>query len=151
VLAEGTVWKELRHFSVTTLRNLGFARPINEELEHLFEQLSIYSETKKPFDPHMLLMFVSGNIITSILFGVRYGYDDKEFSKLLADMSKKLSNSFGLFSFLALIRATRTLYSILPSVIIIFCMPSFDFFPLSPKRFFAFCNEIHACTVSSYS
>ncbi|XP_067324801.1 cytochrome P450 2C18-like [Anolis sagrei] len=85
--SNGKTWKQMQRFSLSTLRNFGMGKKsieerIQEEAQYLLEQLH---DTKgQPFDPHYLMTYATSNVISSILFGKRYGYDDKRFQALIA-------------------------------------------------------------------
>ncbi|XP_075116988.1 cytochrome P450 2G1-like [Leptodactylus fuscus] len=79
-------WKELRHFSLMTLREFGFGKRstedrILEETKHLVASLR---NTKGSFfDPQQSFGKAFYNIIFSLLFGHRYDYKDREINTIL--------------------------------------------------------------------
>ncbi|XP_073497653.1 cytochrome P450 2C20-like [Phyllobates terribilis] len=102
VFTNGDTWKQLRRFSLTTLRNFGMGKRsieecIQEEARHLMEQLEKTGGT--PFDPtHMLTLAVS-NVICSIVFGERFDYEDVKFKTLISLLKEVLllmSSSWGM-------------------------------------------------------
>nr|XP_033811823.1 cytochrome P450 2G1-like [Geotrypetes seraphini] len=99
VFSSGETWKQLRRFSLWTLRDFGFGKRsiedrIQEEAKYLVEELRKTKEM--PFDPTFFFSKVTSNIICSIVFGNRFDYDDKEFLTLLQMMNNsfQLSSSF---------------------------------------------------------
>ncbi|XP_065276807.1 cytochrome P450 2A13-like isoform X1 [Emys orbicularis] len=78
--------KQLRRFSITTLRNFGVGKRSIEEriLEEAHFLLEALRGTKGlPFDPTYFLSRTVSNIISSVVFGDRFDYEDKEFISLL--------------------------------------------------------------------
>ncbi|XP_053257742.1 cytochrome P450 2A13-like [Podarcis raffonei] len=89
--------KQLRRFSIMTLRNFGMGKRSVEEriLEETHFLLESLRETKSaPFDPTYVLSRSVSNVISSIAFGNRFEYEDKEFLFLL-------STSLEIFQFTA--------------------------------------------------
>ncbi|XP_066494482.1 cytochrome P450 2A6-like [Tiliqua scincoides] len=81
--------KQLRRFSITTLRNFGMGKVsieerILEEAHFLLEALG--STNGAPFDPTYFLSRSVSNVISSIIFGNRFDYNDREFLSLLTMM-----------------------------------------------------------------
>ncbi|KAF0876403.1 CP2A6 protein, partial [Crocuta crocuta] len=81
--------KQLRRFSITTLRDFGVGKRgieerIQEEAGFLIETLR---GTQGAFiDPTFFLSRTVSNVISSIVFGDRFDYEDKEFLSLLRMM-----------------------------------------------------------------
>ncbi|KAM5237227.1 cytochrome P450 2A13 [Ctenodactylus gundi] len=103
--------KHLRRFSITTLRDFGFGKRgieerIQEEAGFLTEA---FRETRGAFiDPTYYLSRTVSNVISSIVFGDRFDYEDKEFLSLLRMM-------LGSFQFTA--TSTGQLYEMFSSVL----------------------------------
>nr|XP_033810522.1 cytochrome P450 2F2-like [Geotrypetes seraphini] len=92
ITTNGERWKQLRRFALTTMRNFGMGkRSIEERIQE--EAQFLVKEMKKTkgsfFDPTFYLSRSTSNVISSIVFGNRFEYEDKEFLTLL-----KLLNQF---------------------------------------------------------
>ncbi|XP_069508838.1 cytochrome P450 2D15-like [Ambystoma mexicanum] len=82
----GQAWKDIRRFSLSTLRNFGLGKKsleerVSQEASCLCSAFT--SEEGHPFDPHFLINNAVSNVICSIIFGDRFEYTDKKFQKLL--------------------------------------------------------------------
>ncbi|XP_056652201.1 cytochrome P450 2F2-like [Monodelphis domestica] len=87
VYGKGERWKQLRRFAIATLKNFGMGKRsleerIREEAQHLCEE---FQKTEgAPFDPTFFLSCAGSNIISSLVFGDRFAYDDPKFLELMA-------------------------------------------------------------------
>ncbi|XP_035867846.1 cytochrome P450 2A13 isoform X2 [Phyllostomus discolor] len=102
--------KQLRRFSITTLRDFGVGKRgieerIQEEAGFLLEALR--ATRGALIDPTFFLSRTVSNVISSIVFGDRFDYEDKEFLSLLRMM-------LGSFQFTA--TSTGLLYEMFHSV-----------------------------------
>ncbi|XP_076419136.1 cytochrome P450 2C11 [Peromyscus maniculatus bairdii] len=97
VFSNGIKWKEIRRFSIMTLRNFGMGKRsiedrVQEEARCLVEELR---KTKgSPFDPTFVLGCAPCNVICSIIFQNRFDYKDQEFLNLM----EKFNENFRLLS-----------------------------------------------------
>ncbi|KAM4641738.1 cytochrome P450 2F2-like [Discoglossus pictus] len=84
--SNGEKWRQLRHFTLTTLRDFGMGKrrieeQIKEEAQYLVNVLK-----EKNGSPIDLTLYVSrsvSNVICSVIFGSRFDYSDKDFQKLV--------------------------------------------------------------------
>ncbi|XP_062987236.1 cytochrome P450 2C29-like [Elgaria multicarinata webbii] len=94
VFSNGERWKQLRRFTLTTLRNFGMGRRsieerIQDETQYLMEKFR--DMQGKPFDPTFLLSCAVSNVICAIIFRNRYNYDDQKFLALMAHLNDNFS------------------------------------------------------------
>ncbi|XP_004696623.1 cytochrome P450 2K6-like [Echinops telfairi] len=84
--SHGENWKNMRRFSLTTLRNFGMGKrvieeKIIEECQHLIQNFK--SQKGKPFEIKTVLNASVANVIVSVLLGKRFDYQDTQFLRLL--------------------------------------------------------------------
>ncbi|XP_007537967.3 cytochrome P450 2F5-like [Erinaceus europaeus] len=86
VFSNGPRWHTLRNFALGALKEFGLGTKTIEErvLEEATCLLGEFQATLgAPFDPRRLLDNAVSNVICSVVFGNRYGYEDPEFLRLL--------------------------------------------------------------------
>uniref|UniRef100_A0A803K0V6 Uncharacterized XB5769266 n=1 Tax=Xenopus tropicalis TaxID=8364 RepID=A0A803K0V6_XENTR len=91
-------WKDLRRFTLSTLRDFGMGKKsleekVREEAGYLCD--AFQSEQGQLFDPHYKLNTAVANIMNSIVFGDRFDYDDYKFQKLLNLNQEMFEVEFG--------------------------------------------------------
>ncbi|XP_038851035.1 cytochrome P450 2F3-like isoform X2 [Salvelinus namaycush] len=92
-ISNGERWRQLRRFTLTTLRDFGMGRKrmeewVQEESQQLIDSLDATKAV--PFNPHPFLSRTVSNVICSLVFGQRFGYDDDNFLHLLNILSAVL-------------------------------------------------------------
>ncbi|KAM3874748.1 cytochrome P450 2Y3 [Diretmus argenteus] len=85
-ISNGERWRQLRRFTLMTLRDFGMGRKgmeewIQEESKHLVERIDGTKAT--PFDPTFFLSCTVSNVICCLVFGQRFSYNDEHFLHLL--------------------------------------------------------------------
>ncbi|CAN2391632.1 Cytochrome P450 [Pristimantis euphronides] len=79
IFSNGEVWKAMRRFTLSTLRDFGMGKKsvearIQDELVPLIE--SFKSHNGEPFNTHILTNSAVSNVICSIIFGNRFEYNE---------------------------------------------------------------------------
>ncbi|XP_053117708.1 cytochrome P450 2C19-like [Hemicordylus capensis] len=80
-MSNGERWVQLRRFALTTLRDIGMGKKsteerIQEEVKHLVKELQV--KKGQPFNPAFLFSSATCNVISHILLGERFDYQDQE-------------------------------------------------------------------------
>ncbi|XP_070762713.1 cytochrome P450 2F3-like [Enoplosus armatus] len=92
-ISNGERWRQLRRFTLTTLRDFGMGRKgmeewIQEESKHLVARMNSTKAT--PFDPTYFMSCTVSNVICCLVFGQRFSYDDDRFLHVLQIISEIL-------------------------------------------------------------
>ncbi|XP_069890691.1 cytochrome P450 2C5-like [Dipodomys merriami] len=111
VFSNGHTWREMRRFSLMTLRNLGMGKRsieerVQEEARCLVEELR--KTNGSPCDPTFILGCAPCNVICSIVFQNRFDYKDQNFLNLM----KKLNENVEIMSSLWI-----QIYNLFPDLI----------------------------------
>ncbi|XP_038642105.1 cytochrome P450 2C42-like [Scyliorhinus canicula] len=91
--SNGERWKQIRRFTLSTLKNFGMGRKSIEQRnqeEAQFLVTAIRNKKDTPFSPNLFLRFAVSNIICSLVFGDRFDYEDKRFLTLIEMISENM-------------------------------------------------------------
>ncbi|XP_033827150.1 cytochrome P450 2K1-like [Periophthalmus magnuspinnatus] len=96
IFCNGETWKEMRRFALTTLRDFGMGKrlaedKIVEECHYLIQEFEKHKG--KPFDTTRLVNYATSNIISSIVYGSRFEYDDPRFKNMVARANENIQLS----------------------------------------------------------
>ncbi|XP_013421006.1 cytochrome P450 2D14-like [Lingula anatina] len=94
ILKNGHAWKELRRFTLSSLRDFGLGRKslqekIQDEARYLVQ--NIEDENGKAFAPRDRIGKAVSNIISIIVFGARYDYEDTPEMLSVLEESERLN------------------------------------------------------------
>lgn len=86
----GPAWKEQRRFTLMSLKNIGMSKPWMEEkilaeLQHTIDNL--LEKTGKSRSAQALFHNIASNVISLLVFGKRFDYDDKFMMKFVENVA----------------------------------------------------------------
>ncbi|XP_073713859.1 cytochrome P450 2K1-like [Misgurnus anguillicaudatus] len=86
LFANGDNWKTMRRFALSTLKDFGMGKKLSEEkiiqeTRYLREVFETYQGN--PFDTTQPLNYAVSNIISAIVYGNRFEYDDPKFKEMV--------------------------------------------------------------------
>ncbi|KAF5896962.1 cytochrome P450 2K1-like, partial [Clarias magur] len=93
LFSNGENWKEMRQFSLTTLRDFGMGKRGSEEkiIEEAHYLRKVLEEIQgKPFDTSQPLNFATSNVISAIVYGSRFQYSDPEFKEMISRTNENI-------------------------------------------------------------
>lgn len=93
VFGHGESWKQMRRFTMSTLRDFGMGKKsiedkIIEETHFLVKMFESYEGQE--FNPTLKLNIAVANIICAIVFGDRFDYDDERFISLVKRVNENM-------------------------------------------------------------
>ncbi|CAC5388126.1 unnamed protein product [Mytilus coruscus] len=96
VLSNGQEWVDLRRFTMVALKDFGVGKKsleekIQEEARLLIELFS--KQNKKPFDVSKVFSKATSNIVSNIIFGSRFDFNDPVFNRLLGNIEYLFKNN----------------------------------------------------------
>ncbi|XP_010786443.1 cytochrome P450 2K1-like [Notothenia coriiceps] len=86
IFSNGDVWKEMRRFALSTLKDFGMGKRITEgkiieECGYLIEEFQQHEG--EAFDNAHTMNYAASNIISALMFGKRFEYKDPEIKAML--------------------------------------------------------------------
>ncbi|CAJ0933575.1 unnamed protein product [Ranitomeya imitator] len=93
IFAHYEIWKVMRRFTLSTLRDFGMGKEaiehkISEESNYLVKKIRSYKG--EPFDNTMIINAATANIIVSILLSNRFDYEDPTLLKLIKIVNESM-------------------------------------------------------------
>uniref|UniRef100_A0A3B5M1C8 Cytochrome P450, family 2, subfamily Y, polypeptide 3 n=1 Tax=Xiphophorus couchianus TaxID=32473 RepID=A0A3B5M1C8_9TELE len=91
LFSNGETWKEMRRFALSTLKDFGMGKRVAEEkiLEECGHLIQVFE--RKPFNTSHPVNYATSNIISSIVFGSRFDYDNLRFRNLVSRVNESIS------------------------------------------------------------
>ncbi|TNN68834.1 Cytochrome P450 2K1 [Liparis tanakae] len=93
LFANGELWKEMRRFALSNLRDHGMGKKASEEkiIEEIQYLIKVFeSHEGKPFNVTKSINYAVSNIISSIIYGSRFDYSDEEFTEMLYNLYPRI-------------------------------------------------------------
>ncbi|XP_010866620.2 cytochrome P450 2K1 isoform X1 [Esox lucius] len=97
IFSNGDSWKEMRRFALTNLKDFGMGKKGAEEkiLEEIPKLIEVFEKFGgKAFDPTQPVNYAASNIISSIIYGSRFEYNDPQFQGMV-ERDNETTHLFG--------------------------------------------------------
>ncbi|XP_072299398.1 cytochrome P450 2K1-like [Eucyclogobius newberryi] len=93
IFSNGETWQEMRRFALSTLRDFGMGKrlaedKIIEECQYLVQEFEKHKGN--PFDTSQPVNHATSNIISAIVYGSRFEYDDPIFKNMVARANENI-------------------------------------------------------------
>ncbi|XP_068435685.1 cytochrome P450 2K1-like [Clinocottus analis] len=86
LFANGESWKEMRRFALSTLKDFGMGKRLSENktLEECHHLIKVFESYKgNPFNTAIPINHATSNIISAIVYGSRFEYNDPRFKNMV--------------------------------------------------------------------
>uniref|UniRef100_A0A665UG02 Uncharacterized protein n=1 Tax=Echeneis naucrates TaxID=173247 RepID=A0A665UG02_ECHNA len=93
VWANGDSWKEMRRFALTSLKDFGMGKKASENkvIEECDKLTELFMKSDgETVDVAQLIQCATSNVISSLVYGNRFQYDDPEFISLVNRATRRL-------------------------------------------------------------
>ncbi|XP_042360761.1 cytochrome P450 2K1-like [Plectropomus leopardus] len=93
LFSNGKLWKEMRRFTLTNLKDFGMGRKTAEEkiIEECHYLIKVFEKHEgKPFNPSKAVNYAVANIISAMIYGSRSEYSDPEFTRMVDRINDNL-------------------------------------------------------------
>ncbi|XP_068191943.1 cytochrome P450 2K1-like [Antennarius striatus] len=93
LFTNGETWREMRRFALTTLRDFGMGKRMAEDkiLEECCHLIQMFDDHKgKPFETALPVNYATSNIISSIVYGSRFEYNDQLFIEMVKKANENI-------------------------------------------------------------
>ncbi|XP_074641086.1 cytochrome P450 2U1-like [Tubulanus polymorphus] len=100
--SDGEIWREQRHFTLGLLKQFGWGKKdMEDHIIHEVRNVLEYFNEKEdiPTDSNFIFNVAISNVISALVFGRRYDYDDQMFLNFLAMIDRTIEK-IGLLSIL---------------------------------------------------
>ncbi|KAF7231020.1 cytochrome P450 2K1-like [Nothobranchius furzeri] len=94
VFENGDSWREMRRFALMNLKDFGMGKKacedkITEECRFLLQE--IHKFQGEAFDTNQVINYAVSNIISSMVYGSRFDYDDPDFRTIVTQTNKSIT------------------------------------------------------------
>ncbi|XP_062421998.1 cytochrome P450 2K1-like [Pungitius pungitius] len=94
LFANGESWKEMHCFALTNLKDFGMRKQLSEHkvLEECQYLIEVFEKQQgKPFSTENPLSYATSNIISAIVYGSRFEYNDPQFLSMVKRSKERIS------------------------------------------------------------